>query len=99
MFRAPVAPTDTGCGGRARRSESRVQATSRRLTAWREVSPGAMRQGMGQIGDALSSRDLERISTVASWAWPSDALLRDGLDATVSGRDGSTGALLDVGPF
>jgi ABC-type transport system involved in multi-copper enzyme maturation permease subunit len=54
---------------------------------------------LGQIGDALQSHNLEHISNVATWILPFEALFQDGLNATVSGTGGITGALLKLGPF
>lgn len=54
---------------------------------------------LGQIGDALQSDRLQTIADVASWILPFEALFQDGLDATVSGTGGITGAILDLGPF
>lgn len=54
---------------------------------------------LGQIGDALMSERLQDIAEVGAWVLPFEALFQDGLDATVSGTGGITGALLELGPF
>jgi Cu-processing system permease protein len=54
---------------------------------------------LGQIGDALDSHHLEQIANLASWILPFEALFQNGLNATVSGTGGITGALMKLGPF
>jgi ABC-2 type transport system permease protein len=76
-----------------------LSATANGIAVFMLYGAGLIAGLLGQIGDALSSQSLERISTVASWALPFEALFQDGLNATVSGHGGITGALLDLGPF
>ncbi len=76
-----------------------LSATANGIAVFMLYGAGLIAGLLGQIGDALSSHSLERISTIASWALPFEALFQDGLNATVSGRGGIAGALLDLGPF
>jgi Cu-processing system permease protein len=76
-----------------------LSATANGIAVFMLYGAGLIAGLLGQIGDALSSHSLERISEVASWALPFEALFQNGLNATVSGRGGITGALLDLGPF
>jgi Cu-processing system permease protein len=76
-----------------------LSATANGIAVFMLYGAGLIAGLLGQIGEALSSHSLERISTVASWALPFEALFQDGLNATVSGRGGIAGALLDLGPF
>jgi ABC-type transport system involved in multi-copper enzyme maturation permease subunit len=74
-------------------------ATANGIAVFMLYGAGLIAGLLGQIGDALSSHSLERISTIASWVLPFEALFQNGLNATVSGRGGITGALLKLGPF
>jgi len=54
---------------------------------------------LGQIGEALNSETLERISSIATWALPFEALYQDGLHALTADIDGVTGVIVQLGPF
>ena len=54
---------------------------------------------LGQIGFALDSETLERISSIASWALPFEALYQDGLHALTADIGGVTGVIVQLGPF
>ena len=54
---------------------------------------------LGQVGDALDSRTLERIADVASYAVPFEALYQHGLFLLTSDQAGLTGVLVQLGPF
>lgn len=54
---------------------------------------------LGQIGDALGSSTLVKISELTSWALPFEALYQDGLYALTAETSGVTGYLLSLGPF
>jgi ABC-type transport system involved in multi-copper enzyme maturation permease subunit len=54
---------------------------------------------IGQIGSALDSSSLERISSIASWALPFEALYQDGLHALTANVRGATGVIVQLGPF
>ena len=54
---------------------------------------------LGQIGSALDSETLERISSIASWALPFEALYQDGLHALTADVGGVTGVIVRLGPF
>jgi Cu-processing system permease protein len=54
---------------------------------------------IGQIGSALDSSSLERISSIASWALPFEALYQDGLHALTADVRGATGVIVQLGPF
>ncbi len=54
---------------------------------------------LGQIGDALGSDSLERISVVTSWALPFEAVYQDALNALTADTGGLTGFALSLGPF
>jgi len=54
---------------------------------------------LGQIGSTLDSSTLERISSIASWALPFEALYQDGLQALTANVQGVTGVIVRLGPF
>jgi Cu-processing system permease protein len=54
---------------------------------------------LGQIGSTLDSATLERISSIASWALPFEALYQDGLYALTENVTGVTGVIVRLGPF
>jgi len=54
---------------------------------------------IGQIGAALDSASLDRISSIASWALPFEAIYQDGLHALTADVRGATGAIVQLGPF
>ncbi len=54
---------------------------------------------LGQIGYSLESETLERISSIASWLLPFEALYQDGLYALTENVTGVTGIIVQLGPF
>jgi Cu-processing system permease protein len=54
---------------------------------------------IGQIGSALHSSALQRISSISSWALPFEAIYQDGLNALTADVRGATGVLVSLGPF
>ena len=54
---------------------------------------------LGQIGDALSVDTLETVAVIASWVLPFEALYQAGLDDLTSGVSGTTGVIVQLGPF
>jgi Cu-processing system permease protein len=54
---------------------------------------------IGQIGAALDSSALERISSIASWALPFEAVYQNGLHALTADVRGATGVIVQLGPF
>jgi Cu-processing system permease protein len=54
---------------------------------------------LGQIGEALNSDTLDTISDVASWALPFEALYQDGLARLTADVEGTTEAIVQLGPF
>jgi Cu-processing system permease protein len=54
---------------------------------------------LGQIGDALSVDTLETVAAIASWVLPFEALYQAGLDDLTSGVSGTTGVIVQLGPF
>jgi ABC-type transport system involved in multi-copper enzyme maturation permease subunit len=54
---------------------------------------------IGQIGTALHSSALERISSICSWALPFEAIYQNGLHALTADVRGATGVIVQLGPF
>jgi ABC-type transport system involved in multi-copper enzyme maturation permease subunit len=54
---------------------------------------------LGSIGHALNSPAIEHASRDVAWALPFEALYQDGLRIISSGASGTTGFLLQLGPF
>jgi ABC-type transport system involved in multi-copper enzyme maturation permease subunit len=54
---------------------------------------------LGQIGDALAVDTLETVASIASWILPFEALYQAGLDDLTSGVSGTTGVIVQLGPF
>jgi ABC-2 type transport system permease protein len=54
---------------------------------------------IGQIGSALDSSALERISSICSWALPFEAIYQNGLHALTADVRGATGVIVQLGPF
>ena len=54
---------------------------------------------LGQIGEALQSGTLDRISDVASWALPFEALYQHGLSRLTADAEGLTETVVNLGPF
>ena len=54
---------------------------------------------LGSIGHALSSPTIEHASRDVAWALPFEALYQDGLGIISSNASGTTGFLLQLGPF
>jgi ABC-type transport system involved in multi-copper enzyme maturation permease subunit len=54
---------------------------------------------LGQIGEALGSDTLDRISTIVSWALPFEALYQSALSQLTADTVGFTRLAIDLGPF
>jgi ABC-type transport system involved in multi-copper enzyme maturation permease subunit len=54
---------------------------------------------LGQIGEALGSSTLDTISDLATWILPFEALYQDGLARLTADTEGTTAAIVQLGPF
>jgi Cu-processing system permease protein len=54
---------------------------------------------LGQIGEALGSRTLDRVADVVSWVLPFEALYQAALSALTADTIGFTRLAIDLGPF
>jgi Cu-processing system permease protein len=76
-----------------------MSATAQGIAVFMTFGAGLVAGLLGQIGEALDSRNLERISEVAALALPFEALYQGGLYLLTSETVGITGALVELGPF
>jgi ABC-type transport system involved in multi-copper enzyme maturation permease subunit len=54
---------------------------------------------LGQIGEGLSVQSLEDVARVTSWALPFEALYQGALHALTADVQGTTGVIVQLGPF
>ena len=54
---------------------------------------------LGQIGEALGSRTLDRVADIVSWALPFEALYQAALSAITADTVGFTRLAINLGPF
>jgi ABC-type transport system involved in multi-copper enzyme maturation permease subunit len=54
---------------------------------------------LGQIGEGLNSKTLDRISDIASWVLPFEALYQHGLSKLTADVEGTTETIVNLGPF
>jgi ABC-type transport system involved in multi-copper enzyme maturation permease subunit len=54
---------------------------------------------LGQISEAFNSDTLETISDIATWVLPFEALYQDGLAELTADAEGTTAAIVTLGPF
>jgi hypothetical protein len=76
-----------------------MSSTAQGIGVFMTFGAGLVAGLLGQIGEALDSRSLERISEVAALALPFEALYQGGLYLLTSETVGITGALVELGPF
>jgi Cu-processing system permease protein len=76
-----------------------VTSTAQGIAVFMIFGAGLVAGLLGQIGDALGSHTLERISELASYAVPFEALYQEALYLLTSDHSGLTNALVQLGPF
>jgi Cu-processing system permease protein len=76
-----------------------MSSTAQGIAVFMVFGAGLVAGLLGQVGDALDSRTLERIADVASYAVPFEALYQHGLFLLTSDQAGLTGVLVQLGPF
>jgi Cu-processing system permease protein len=76
-----------------------VTSTAQGIAVFMIFGAGLVAGLLGQIGDALGSHTLQRISEIASYAVPFEALYQEGLYLLTSDHAGLTGAVVQLGPF
>jgi Cu-processing system permease protein len=76
-----------------------MSSTAQGIAVFMTFGAGLVAGLLGQIGEALDSRSLERISELATLALPFEALYQGGLYLLTSNTVGLTGVLVELGPF
>ncbi|HSI81957.1 MAG TPA: ABC transporter permease subunit [Solirubrobacterales bacterium] len=76
-----------------------LSATAQGVAVFMVFGAGLVAGLLGQIGEALSSRSLDRIAEVMTLALPFEALYQGALYLLTSQTSGLTGELVRLGPF
>lgn len=76
-----------------------LSATAQGVAVFMVFGAGLVAGLLGQIGEALSSKSLERIAEVMTFALPFEALYQGALYLLTSQTTGLTGTLVQLGPF
>jgi Cu-processing system permease protein len=76
-----------------------LSSTAQGIAVFMAFGGGLVAGLLGQIGNALGSRSLERIADVATWVLPFEALYQQGLYLLTSQSSGITNSLVELGPF
>jgi ABC-type transport system involved in multi-copper enzyme maturation permease subunit len=76
-----------------------MSSTAQGIAVFMAFGAGLVAGLLGQIGDALGSPTLERISDVATYVLPFEALYQTSLHLLTSETVGLTGVVVQLGPF
>jgi Cu-processing system permease protein len=76
-----------------------MTATAQGIAVFMLFGAGLVAGLLGQIGDAINSPTLGRISDVASYAVPFEGLYQHGLYLLTADQTGVTGTIVQLGPF
>ncbi len=76
-----------------------MTATAQGIAVFMVFGAGLVAGLLGQIGDAIDSSTLERISELTTYAVPFEALYQQGLYLLTSDALGLTGTVVQLGPF
>ena len=76
-----------------------LSSTAQGIAVFMLFGGGLVAGLLGQIGDALGSRNLERIAEVTTWILPFEALYQQGLYLLTSESRGLTTDLVSLGPL
>jgi Cu-processing system permease protein len=74
-------------------------ATANGIAVFMVFGAGLTAGLLGQIGDALSVETLETLSNAAAWVLPFEALYQSGLEGLTADVSGTTGIIVQLGPF
>jgi Cu-processing system permease protein len=74
-------------------------ATANGIAVFMVFGAGLTAGLLGQIGDALSVETLETIANAAAWVLPFEALYQAGLEGLTADVSGTTGVIVQLGPF
>ena len=76
-----------------------LSSTANGIAVFMVFGAGLIAGLLGQIGEALGSDTLDTISDVATWVLPFEALYQDGLAQLTADVEGTTAAIVSLGPF
>ena len=76
-----------------------LSATANGIAVFMVFGAGLTAGLLGQIGEGLDSRTLDRIADIGSWALPFEALYQHGLALLTADVVGTTRAIVNLGPF
>ena len=76
-----------------------LSATANGIAVFMVFGAGLVAGLLGQIGEALNSRTLDRIADTATWILPFEALYQHGLARITADVEGTTQAIVELGPF
>jgi len=76
-----------------------LSATANGIAVFMVFGAGLTAGLLGQIGEALSSRTLDRVADIASWVLPFEALYQAALSAITADTFGFTRLAINLGPF
>jgi hypothetical protein len=76
-----------------------LTSTAQGITVFMVFGAGLVAGLLGQIGDAINSDTLERVSEVATYFVPFEALYQHGLFLLTSEQTGVTATIVQLGPF
>jgi Cu-processing system permease protein len=76
-----------------------LSATANGIAVFMIFGAGLTAGLLGQIGEALSSRTLDRVSDIVSWVLPFEALYQTALAAITADTFGFTRLAINLGPF
>jgi ABC-type transport system involved in multi-copper enzyme maturation permease subunit len=76
-----------------------LAATANGIAVFMAFGAGLTAGLLGQIGEALGSRTLDRVSDIVSWALPFEALYQAALSAITTDTFGFTRLAINLGPF
>ena len=76
-----------------------LSTTANGIAVFMALGAGLTAGLLGQIGEALDSRTLDRIADITSWALPFEALYQHGLSRLTADVEGTTATIVNLGPF
>jgi Cu-processing system permease protein len=76
-----------------------LSSTANGIAVFMLFGAGLVAGMLGTIGQALNSSEIQRASTIASWALPFEGLYQDALRMITEDASGIGGFLLRLGPF
>ena len=76
-----------------------LSSTANGIAVFMAFGAGLTAGLLGQIGEALDSKTLDRVADVGSWLLPFEALYQHGLAQLTADVQGTTAAIVNLGPF